>query len=86
MQIFVGAEYTGPSMNPAITFSWFWHMGGHDSYEHAAVFWAAPLIGGAVAGLLWAWAMGPTVPSNGKSGSTTRCLHLRPLQHPNRQS
>uniref|UniRef100_A0A061SEU6 Aquaporin SIP n=1 Tax=Tetraselmis sp. GSL018 TaxID=582737 RepID=A0A061SEU6_9CHLO len=47
-----GMDYTGPSMNPAVTFCWFWHLKGHDALEHAVVFWAGPLAGSILAGLL----------------------------------
>lgn len=49
----VGAHYTGPSLNPVVTFSWYWHFQGHTIAEHVAVFWLAPFTGAVAAGLLW---------------------------------
>lgn len=65
-QIMGGAAYTGPSMNPAFTFAWFWHTSGHENWEHFLVFWMAPLTGGALVGWLWAWLTSPAPPPAAK--------------------
>mmetsp|Transcript_20616 Transcript_20616/g.57217 ORF Transcript_20616/g.57217 Transcript_20616/m.57217 type:complete len:81 (-) Transcript_20616:228-470(-) len=60
-----GLEYTGPSMNPQVTFCWFWHFEGHSSYEHFLVFWTAPILGALLAGFM-------TMESKGKSSKPRR--------------
>uniref|UniRef100_A0A7S1T584 Aquaporin n=1 Tax=Tetraselmis chuii TaxID=63592 RepID=A0A7S1T584_9CHLO len=47
-----GLNYTGPSMNPAVSFCWFWHYEGHTVMEHGMVFWVAPIVGAVLAGML----------------------------------
>jgi hypothetical protein len=46
----VGSQLTGPSLNPAITFSWWHHFGGHQPGEHVLVYWAAPFVGAILGG------------------------------------
>ncbi|KAL6763886.1 aquaporin-like protein [Haematococcus lacustris] len=47
-----GMAYTGPSMNPSLAFAWNTFLGVHSRAEHLLVFWAAPFLGAAAAGLL----------------------------------
>lgn len=51
---FVGAEFISyaPAFNPAVAAAWAWRA-PTDIVRHAAAYWAAPLAGGAVAGVLW---------------------------------
>ena len=46
MQVLGGMELTGPSLNPAVTFSWAVHHRQHRLAEHLIVFWLAPIAGG----------------------------------------
>ncbi|KAK9810267.1 hypothetical protein WJX72_007660 [[Myrmecia] bisecta] len=57
--VVAGANLTGPSMNPVVSFSWFFHLRGHALLEHLLVFWVAPLAGALAAGLVWWAAMRP---------------------------
>lgn len=49
----MGVEFSGPFMNPAFAFSWFYHLKGADLWEHIAVYWVGCLAGSYLAGLLW---------------------------------
>ena len=53
MQIPVGAGFSGPFMNPAFAFSWYYHLKGAGMWEHIAVYWGGCLIGSYLAGLAW---------------------------------
>ena len=53
LQIPLGVELSGPFMNPAFAFSWFYHLKGADLWEHIAVYWVGCLAGSYLAGLLW---------------------------------
>lgn len=55
MQLYVGAPFTGPSLNPIMAFSWDWHYRQHGTLEHYVVFWAAPFLGAVIAGVLYKW-------------------------------
>ncbi|CAN6362708.1 unnamed protein product [Urochloa humidicola] len=48
--ILAGAEYTGPSMNPANAFGWAYVNNWHNTWEQLYVYWICPLIGAMVAG------------------------------------
>lgn len=59
----VGANFTGPSMNPATAFGWAYSRGQHRTKEHVYVYWLAPL----EACLLAVWTFGLlVVPSQKK--------------------
>lgn len=49
----VGSLFTGPSLNPAVTFSWYWHFQGHSVMEQAMVYWLGPFLGAVLAGLVF---------------------------------
>lgn len=53
MQIPAGASYSGPFMNPAVAFSWYWNLKGASAWEHFVVFWAGCLVGSYLAGVMW---------------------------------
>ncbi|KAF8711444.1 hypothetical protein HU200_029479 [Digitaria exilis] len=48
--IVAGAEYTGPSMNPANAFGWAYVNNWHNTWEQLYVYWICPLIGAMLAG------------------------------------
>ncbi|CAL4994231.1 unnamed protein product [Urochloa decumbens] len=48
--ILAGAEYTGPSMNPANAFGWAYVNNWHNTWEQLYVYWICPLIGAMFAG------------------------------------
>lgn len=59
----VGANFTGPAMNPATAFGWAYSRGQHRTKEHVYVYWLAPL----EACLLAVWTFGLlAVPSQKK--------------------
>lgn len=41
----LGADYTGPAMNPANAFGWAFLKNQHQSWEHLYVYWITPLFG-----------------------------------------
>ncbi len=49
----VGQQLTGPSLNPFISFSWYWHFQVHSAAEHILVYWVAPFSGALLAGAMW---------------------------------
>lgn len=49
----LGSGFSGPFMNPAFAFSWFFHLKGAQLWEHLLVFWIGCLSGSYLAGLLW---------------------------------
>uniref|UniRef100_A0A7R9VTD3 Aquaporin n=1 Tax=Chlamydomonas euryale TaxID=1486919 RepID=A0A7R9VTD3_9CHLO len=51
--VLVGAEFTGPSLNPTLSFAWNLLYQRHSMVEHLAVFWAGPLAGAVVSALVW---------------------------------
>eukprot|EP00878_Enallax_costatus_P017449 GHUV01018329.1.p2 GENE.GHUV01018329.1~~GHUV01018329.1.p2 ORF type:complete len:119 (+),score=40.01 GHUV01018329.1:607-963(+) len=51
--IVTGSHFTGPSMNPAVAFSWFHHYQGHSWTEQITVYWLAPFAGAMLGGLLY---------------------------------
>ncbi|WIA17089.1 hypothetical protein OEZ85_013988 [Tetradesmus obliquus] len=51
--IVTGSYFTGPSMNPAVAFSWYHHYQGHSWLEQIAVYWLAPFAGAMLGGLLY---------------------------------
>ena len=53
LQIPLGSSLSGPFMNPAFAFSWFYHLKGADLWEHLVVYWAGCLLGSYMAGLAW---------------------------------
>lgn len=54
-----GAGYSGPFMNPAFAFSWFFHLKGAAMWEHISVFWGGCLLGSYLAGLAWFYLVSP---------------------------
>ena len=50
----IGAEFAShaPAFNPAVAAAWSWRA-LPDLARHAAAYWAAPLAGGAIAGVVW---------------------------------
>ncbi|MCO5608009.1 hypothetical protein L7F22_062212 [Adiantum nelumboides] len=40
----LGAEYTGPAMNPANAFGWAYWKNQHNTWEHMYVYWIAPIL------------------------------------------
>mmetsp|Transcript_35393 Transcript_35393/g.78569 ORF Transcript_35393/g.78569 Transcript_35393/m.78569 type:complete len:266 (+) Transcript_35393:169-966(+) len=53
INICVGAQFTGPSLNPYVSFSWNFVYQKHSFSEHVAVFWLAPIVGACMAGVAW---------------------------------
>ncbi|KAI5059416.1 hypothetical protein GOP47_0025735 [Adiantum capillus-veneris] len=53
----LGAEYTGPAMNPANAFSWAYLKNQHNTWEHIYVYWIAPIL----ATLAAAWVVRTTL-------------------------
>eukprot|EP00882_Tetradesmus_deserticola_P021403 GHRQ01023174.1.p1 GENE.GHRQ01023174.1~~GHRQ01023174.1.p1 ORF type:complete len:275 (+),score=85.91 GHRQ01023174.1:178-1002(+) len=51
--IVTGSHFTGPSMNPAVAFSWYHHYQGHSWMQQILVYWLAPLAGAVLGGLLY---------------------------------
>ncbi|GIM05054.1 hypothetical protein Vretimale_9513 [Volvox reticuliferus] len=47
----VGYYFTGPSLNPFVSFSWHLHYKRQNDLEHYLVFWSAPILGALAAGL-----------------------------------
>lgn len=58
----LGANFTGPAMNPATAFGWAYSRGQHRTKEHVYVYWLAPL----EACLLAVWTFGLLVPAQKK--------------------
>lgn len=58
----LGANFTGPAMNPATAFGWAYSRGEHRTKEHVYVYWLAPL----EACLLAVWTFELLVPSQKK--------------------
>ncbi|KAG2496131.1 hypothetical protein HYH03_005734 [Edaphochlamys debaryana] len=50
----VGYYFTGPSLNPFVSFAWHMHHKRQNDLEHYLVFWSAPILGALVAGLVYA--------------------------------
>ncbi|PNH07848.1 putative aquaporin SIP1-2 [Tetrabaena socialis] len=46
----VGFYFTGPSLNPFVSFSWHMHYKSQDDLQHYLVFWSAPILGALFAG------------------------------------
>jgi len=40
-----GSYFTGPSLNPAIAFSWYHHYQGLALWQHVLLYWMAPFLG-----------------------------------------
>ncbi|KAI8472976.1 MAG: aquaporin-like protein [Monoraphidium minutum] len=60
--ILAGSVFSGPGLNPAMTFSFFVHYGDNRSpTEHALLYWAAPFAGAVAGGLVWRILHGPGV-------------------------
>ncbi|EFJ45054.1 hypothetical protein VOLCADRAFT_121244 [Volvox carteri f. nagariensis] len=47
----IGYYFTGPSLNPFVSFSWHLHYKRQNDLEHYLVFWSAPILGAVAAGL-----------------------------------
>ncbi|KAH7306519.1 hypothetical protein KP509_22G016400 [Ceratopteris richardii] len=48
----LGAQYTGPAMNPANAFGWAFLKNQHKTWEHLYVYWIAPILATLAAALL----------------------------------
>ncbi|KAB2075666.1 hypothetical protein E1A91_A07G246800v1 [Gossypium mustelinum] len=55
-----GANYTGPSMNPANAFGWAYVNSWHNSWEHYYVYWMGPLIGATLAAWVFRFLFSPS--------------------------
>lgn len=53
LQLIAGSYFTGPGVNPAISFSWYHHYQGLDLQQHLWLYWAAPFVGALTAGLAY---------------------------------
>lgn len=72
-QIIAGSGFSGPGLNPAMTGAFFVHVGGSRSaLDHALLYWAAPLAGAALGGLVWRRVHGPGVAAPPKRARKTR--------------
>ncbi|CAL4981641.1 unnamed protein product [Urochloa decumbens] len=60
--ILAGAEYTGPSMNPANAFGWAYVNNWHNTWEQLYVYWICPLIGAMFAGWVFRAVFLPSPP------------------------
>ncbi|CAO1948564.1 unnamed protein product [Urochloa humidicola] len=60
--ILAGAEYTGPSMNPANAFGWAYVNNWHNTWEQLYVYWICPLIGAMFAGWVFRAVFLPPAP------------------------
>eukprot|EP01025_Chloroclados_australasicus_P047261 TRINITY_DN526_c0_g1_i1.p2 TRINITY_DN526_c0_g1~~TRINITY_DN526_c0_g1_i1.p2 ORF type:complete len:259 (-),score=17.43 TRINITY_DN526_c0_g1_i1:319-1095(-) len=49
----LGSQSTGPHLNPAETFAWYYQFGSHDVYQHLIAHWLAPFCGAIIAGILY---------------------------------
>lgn len=70
VQVIAGMELTGPSLNPAVTFSWAVYQRRQYLSEHFVVFWLAPIAGGG---------RHLSASSSLHFSSTTTCTAVRPL-------
>lgn len=58
--ILAGSGFSGPGLNPAMTFAFFVHYSDTRSpTEHALLYWAAPIAGAIAGGLVWRAMHGP---------------------------
>ncbi|MBA0785953.1 hypothetical protein Gotri_026976 [Gossypium trilobum] len=55
-----GANYTGPSMNPANAFGWAYVNNWHNSWELYYVYWMGPLIGATLAAWVFRFLLSPS--------------------------
>ncbi|KAG2448539.1 hypothetical protein HYH02_006430 [Chlamydomonas schloesseri] len=55
----IGYYFTGPSLNPFVSFSWHMHYKRQNDIEHYLVFWSAPILGAIFAGLAYAYRKPP---------------------------
>jgi hypothetical protein len=61
-QITAGSGFSGPGLNPAMTFSFFVHYSdAAGALQHALLYWAAPIAGALAGGLAWRAVNGPGV-------------------------
>ncbi|CAL4985065.1 unnamed protein product [Urochloa decumbens] len=60
--ILAGAEYTGPSMNPANAFGWAYVNNWHNTWDQLYVYWICPLIGAMFAGWVFRAVFLPSPP------------------------
>jgi len=60
--ILAGAEYTGPSMNPANAFGWAYVNNWHNTWEQLYVYWICPFIGAMLAGWVFRAVFLPSPP------------------------
>ncbi|PNW88651.1 hypothetical protein CHLRE_01g038800v5 [Chlamydomonas reinhardtii] len=51
----IGYYFTGPSLNPFVSFSWHMHYKRQNDIEHFLVFWSAPILGAVFAGLAYSF-------------------------------
>ncbi|GIL65920.1 hypothetical protein Vafri_19556 [Volvox africanus] len=64
----VGYYFTGPSLNPFVSFSWHLHYKRQNDLEHYLVFWSAPILGALAAGLAFLF-RNKTTPRKGRRPS-----------------
>ena len=74
LQIPLGLATSGPFMNPAFAFSWFFHLRGDTLWEHIAVYWLGCLAGSYLAGLAW-WLFTTPAVVNPPPSPIPACLH-----------
>ncbi|KAJ1275249.1 hypothetical protein BS78_05G121700 [Paspalum vaginatum] len=60
--ILAGAEYSGPSMNPANAFGWAYVNNWHNTWEQLYVYWICPFIGAMLAGWIFRVVFLPPAP------------------------
>ncbi|TYI08278.1 hypothetical protein ES332_A10G288700v1 [Gossypium tomentosum] len=61
-----GANYTGPSMNPANAFGWAYINNWHNSWELYYVYWMGPLIGATLAAWVFRFLLSPSLSTKEK--------------------
>ncbi|KAK5795668.1 hypothetical protein PVK06_036940 [Gossypium arboreum] len=61
-----GANYTGPSMNPANAFGWAYVNNWHNSWELYYVYWMGPLIGATLVAWVFRFLLSPSLSTKEK--------------------
>lgn len=84
-----GESYTGPSLNPAVTFGWSLAYPSSNTLEHCVVFWVAPLLSGVMGGWCYQgmrlWVEQQQVPGTQHRQQHDRREQERRLQKPKDQ-
>ncbi|CAI9103995.1 OLC1v1002597C1 [Oldenlandia corymbosa var. corymbosa] len=57
--VVAGAEYTGPSMNPANAFGWAYLTNDHNTWDHFYVYWICPFVGAILAAWVFRFVFPP---------------------------